>query len=78
MAQQSIKGECSATRDILTQQHVSSSLFHPCQCVSPWWSTCSYRNVHCQHSGGWQRPISDLHHGGSFQSPYDCQRQPGQ
>ncbi|GFV75393.1 hypothetical protein TNCV_1482391 [Trichonephila clavipes] len=58
---QSIKGERSSTRDILTQQHVSSNVFCSCQRVSPWWSTCSDRTVHCQHSGGWHRSKSNLH-----------------
>ncbi|GFX25190.1 hypothetical protein TNCV_2753651 [Trichonephila clavipes] len=78
VTQQSIKGQCSATRDILTQQHVSSSLFRPCQCVSPWWSTCPYRTVNCKHYGGWQRSRRDLPHGGPLEPPYDRQRQSSQ
>ncbi|GFS94992.1 hypothetical protein TNCV_4202331 [Trichonephila clavipes] len=40
-------------------------VFCPCQRISPWWSTCSDRIVHCQHTGGWHRSQSDLYHGGS-------------
>ncbi|GFS74153.1 hypothetical protein TNCV_969211 [Trichonephila clavipes] len=42
---------------------VQTHVFRPCQRVSPWWSACSYRIVHCQHTGGWQRSKSDLYHG---------------
>ncbi|GFW02676.1 hypothetical protein TNCV_2456901 [Trichonephila clavipes] len=61
VTQQSIKGKRSATREILTQQHVSSSVFHPCQRVSPWWPAYSDRTVHCQHTGGWHRAQSNLY-----------------
>ncbi|GFW88248.1 hypothetical protein TNCV_820051 [Trichonephila clavipes] len=77
---QSIKDERSAARDILTpsKQHVSPSLFRLRQRVSPWWPTCTYRTIHYQHSGGWQRPGSDLYHRGPLQPHHDLQRQPSQ
>ncbi|GFV86425.1 hypothetical protein TNCV_2381411 [Trichonephila clavipes] len=43
----------------------NASVFRPCQRISPWWSTCSGRTVHCQHTGGWHRAQGDLYHGGS-------------
>ncbi|GFX03317.1 hypothetical protein TNCV_3555451 [Trichonephila clavipes] len=63
-------------RALSHQRHSHSAtclinFFCPCQRVSPWWSTCSDRIVHCQHTGGWHRAKSDLYHGGSLESPYD-------
>ncbi|GFT34654.1 hypothetical protein TNCV_1535941 [Trichonephila clavipes] len=73
--QQSLKGECSASRDILTlKQHVSFSLFRPCQRVSPWWPTVPRRTVDYQHSRGWQRSRSDLPHGVPLEPPHNPQR----
>ncbi|GFV75530.1 hypothetical protein TNCV_1129981 [Trichonephila clavipes] len=55
------KGERSSTRGILHCSNMShlASLAHERK-ASPWWSTCSVRIVHCQHTGGWHRSKVNL------------------